>query len=61
MARISMTFNLSACRRRDQKSNAHVVYCPALNLYTAARTLEEVALSMKNAAEVNDPSLKEGA
>jgi hypothetical protein len=49
---VGLIFKLSAYQRRDEETKAYVVYCPSLDLYTAAQTREEVLPSMMNGAEM---------
>ena len=49
---VGLIFKLSAYQRRDEETNAYVVYCPSLDIYTAAQTREEVLPSMRSAAEM---------
>ena len=49
---VGLIFKLSAYQRRDEETKAFVVYCPSLDIYTAAQTREEVLPSMMSAAEM---------
>ena len=47
---VGLIFKLGTYRRRDEETQAYVLYCPSLNLYTAAQTRGDVLPSMTNAA-----------
>ena len=47
---VGLIFKLGAYQRRDEETQAYVLYCPFLDLYTAAQTRGDVLPSMTNAA-----------
>ena len=49
---VGLIFKLSAYQRRDEETKAYVVYCPSLDIYTAAQTREEILPSMRSAAKM---------
>lgn len=46
----TLKFRLTAHYRRDDETRAYVMYCPTLDIYTAAPTRSECKATMRSAA-----------
>ena len=49
---VGLTFNLTGYLRTDEETQAFVVYCPSLDIYTSAQTRDEIEPAMRSAAKM---------